>query len=261
MAQATGGQRSLLENLDDFEIRAPRECQDDLGGSGVVYIKTPVEILEEFQPREFQKRLEAVERFRDEFLESPMMTLEPPYNMSKWARVLEAVGADAAVAGRLANLAATDPMAHAEATRILHHLLKPGGPGSTGRPSGWLNSIVSEAEEYLAHWEEWESQRPWTGASRSRPQWRGGGGRWREDPQAPRADEPAAPGAPPHLRPSGASGASGALGSSGAGGSSGSRDGPADPTAAWARYRTPGLESPWSGWTGPSGASGQQDAP
>ena len=251
MASQTGGPRSMLENLEDQALGVPRALEEDLGG-GYVHIKTPIEVLREFLPEEYRQRLEQVEDFRNEFLESPMMTLDAPYNLSNWAQVLEHLGADAQVAGRLANLAASDPMAHAEATRILAHLLKPGGPGRSRGPGGWLTSVINEAEEYLRNWEEWESRAPWQGTSRERPHWRRSA---REDPQqaaprAPPSDPRQAPWAPPHMRPSGAAGPSGASGSgaAGSGGSSGSHQGPPPPASAWARYRNPGVESPWGPW-------------
>ena len=251
MDTAGGGPRALLANLEASALAVPPEVEEDLGG-GHMYIRTPIEVLEHERPREMKARLGAIRDFRDEFLESPMFSLDPPYNLRNWARVLESVGCDADVAGRLANLAATDPMAHAEATRILAHLLKPGGSFKGARPSGWVNSVIMECEEYLRNWEEWESRCPWDGTSRARPQWRRGPSEWAPPappPGPPPADE--APWAPPHRRGPSEGGAAGSSQDPREGGSSGSRDAPG------ARFRTPGLESPWGAWANyrPSGSS------
>lgn len=242
--------RSSLANLEDRAVGVPPEIEEHYGQT--VHIQSPLEVLQAGAPGHARGRLENIEAFRNEVFESPIWTLDPPYSLANWGSILDKMGVDPYVARRLANLASTDPMAHAEASRILYHLLKPGASFGPRGPSAWLNGVITEAEDYIAHWEEWESRAPFQGASRSRPHLRRGmaeepqaygGPRGPRPEEAPRGPRPqTAPWAPPHMRTEGASGAS-------------SSAGPPPAAAPAQRYWTPGSETPWGQWR-PTGGSG-----
>jgi len=114
-----------------------------------------------------------VEQERLETLHGPEFSLDPPQDLSNWGRVLADLGVDEEAARSLGFLANIDPMAHAEATRILAHMLKPGTSFRQG-PSRWLASAVARSQEFLEHWDTWEAPRapPTTrpaGATTDRP--------------------------------------------------------------------------------------------
>jgi len=103
---------------------------------------------------EFLERLEE----RNEILGGPQVSLNHERDWSNWAAVLASLGVDEQAAWSLARLAGRDKMGHAEATRLIAHLRKPGGGGFRDGPSRWLIRAVERSSEYLREWDRWEPQ-------------------------------------------------------------------------------------------------------
>jgi len=104
---------------------------------------------------------------RQVVLGSDQWTLDAPRDLSNWGQVLHEAGVDAAPAASLAALAARGALGHAEASRILAHLFKPGPSKST--PSKYLFMAIQDAERYLEDWRLYEAERP--GAARGPSGW------------------------------------------------------------------------------------------
>ena len=111
-----------------------------------------------------QEQEERIEHLHDAF-ECDFSTLDPPEDLSCWSQALEDGDVDPFVAGELSNLAARDEMGKAEATRVLHHLMKPGQDFKKG-PSRWAHSAIGECIEYPDNWAVWESKDPHKGATK-----------------------------------------------------------------------------------------------
>ena len=174
MWTTTLGPRSL-ENVWKTEhcVEPPEDCLHE-GTSGGAYVKSAYQDIEDYHnhwgaassgiPDLYMRQHD--ERVKDLNLamQSRLSTLDPPADLSCWREELKALGVSDFVLGELECLALKDKMGHAEATRIIQHLMKPGhvfkkGPG----PSQWLRSTIEdlgieESMEYLENWKYWMSR-------------------------------------------------------------------------------------------------------
>ena len=181
--QAARGTKSLRnvwarENIQE----PPYDCVEER--SSGAYIKSAWQVLQEHHQEHqgaiSQKYMDAqqdrIEELKEAF-DNDYSTLDPPDDLACWAKELEEGEVDSFVAGEFGHLASKDEMGKAEATRILHHLMKPGEEFTKG-PSRWLHKAISESMEYLNNWACWESKDPHIGASRIEGN--------KRDPRAPR---------------------------------------------------------------------------
>lgn len=231
MRQAPRGPALSSWQVPDETPEVPAGVYED----GSVEPLLPIQVLERYYP-DYKVALDALEDrdTRLETLRSSMATLDPPDDLHNWARLLSQADVHPDVCGNLGALANRDPMGHAEATRLMAHLIKPGTSFERGA-SGWMAKGIQDAENYLTgRWSLWESPDPDLkgkgkgsfgppGSSSSK------GGKGMQEPTAPSG-------------PSGPSGSSGPSASSSSGG------------AAYFQHLAES-GNPWGNWRGPTSGS------
>ena len=203
MWTTTLGPRSL-ENVWKTEhcVEPPEDCLHE-GTSGGAYVKSAYQDIKDHHnhwgaassgiPDLYMRQHD--ERVKDLNLamQSRLSTLDPPADLSCWREELKALGVSDFVLGELECLALKDKMGHAEATRIIQHLMKPDHVFKKGL-SQWMHRAIEESMGYLENWKCWESRDPHVGptqykANKNNP-------RPRQEPQDPRpADVPVPKGA------------------------------------------------------------------
>jgi hypothetical protein len=124
---------------------SPLKCLDDLEALAASQPEL-LEAIAEVRVKADQRR---------QVLESIQWTLNPDEHLANWCEVLSAEGVDPMAAQELGALAGRDALGHAEASRLIAHLIQGTGEWRRG-PSAWLHSAVRESREYLEDWRRYE---------------------------------------------------------------------------------------------------------
>ena len=140
---------------------APESCVEPSTGR----IRTAAQVLrklcDEHKLRADKNILKCPERqeFADHFLMSECATVSPEEGFVCWAHLLKAYEMSETAMREFALLAARGPEGQAEASKILHNLMRHTGIFNTD-PTGWLRGSISNSNNYFIEWRTCEGSRP-----------------------------------------------------------------------------------------------------
>lgn len=97
--------------------------------------------------------------FNRKFRISPAMVVDPDDGMTCWAGLLQGYELTDRALEEFALLASTGPAGQAEASKILHNLMRHSGNWTTDA-TGWVRGSIADSTVYLVEWRSHEGTRP-----------------------------------------------------------------------------------------------------
>ena len=159
--------RALQERVpvapDAITHTVPETCVDLTSGRTL----TPAEVLQSLVDKGivFSDRDPDLERcllrneWNQKFRKSDAMVVSPDEGLICWAGALQSMDVEERGLQEFALLAQNTPAGQAEATKILHNLMRHPGNWNTDA-TGWIRRSIQDSTTYLHEWRAHEGTRP-----------------------------------------------------------------------------------------------------